>query len=204
MSKWKLFKLGLISLFLIWFMLSCTLHAFSQNHKVDQLAHSYGRSKKASILGFSPLITLINYEITVEFENLGKKRINLTGETYLPYLSFGMLNRNGFSYPTSIFSLTTFLGLNYRSFINIPNPRKVKSIANKVLWEHPGIRYRSLLSMVKRIANPGVFIYYQFGTELLVIPKAGVGFLIPLWKNGFIDLGLSFPLLVNASFFLAF
>lgn len=118
----------------------------------------------------------------------------------------GATTKNGFGFPVSMIGVTPFLGLDVRNITNLPSILQVHLAAEAVLKANPNIDDFGLMQQVKQRVNPGSFAYFQWGTELLIIPKVGVGRLYPLTADNslFFDLGFSFPWLIQIGFIGAF
>lgn len=58
------------------------------------------------------------------------------------------------------------------------------------------------------ILDPGIFTYINYGTELLIIPKIGTGFMISFSNEPdnvvYYHLGVQFPLIIQSGFQFAF
>lgn len=120
--------------------------------------------------------------------------------TYL----IGSMTRTGFGWPKSSFGITVYLGADYRAY-GIPSVERVRAVARSIVTSRPNITYSALVKEVKRRLSPGILSYVQTGTELLIIPKFGFGFLIPIiGYNLFVDLGLNFPSVLNIGIIAAF
>lgn len=121
----------------------------------------------------------------------------------LTYL-IGSMTRTVFGWPKSSFAITWLLGADYRTY-SVPSVEQVRATARSIVGSRPSITYAGLVKEVKRRLNPGILSYIQTGTEILIIPKFGFGFLIPiLGYNFFIDIGLNFPSLLNMGIVVAF
>lgn len=118
----------------------------------------------------------------------------------------GSITKNGFGFPVSMIALTPFLGIDVRNITNLPLIAQVRSVAESMLKANPNIDDVELLHKVKQRVHPGSFAYFQWGTEVLIIPKIGVGRLYPLSadNNLFFDFGFSFPWIIQLGFIAIF
>lgn len=146
----------------------------------------------------------IQDEMVFDYQKTESKFVLAFDTTHL----IGKMDVNGFNFPTAMFGVTGLLGLDLRYFTNIPDSNTIERITANVLYDHPFITRDALYEEVYQKSHPGVFKYMQYGTELLIIPKIGMGMLIPFSKDinnlGYIDVGLNFPCLLNVGIIVAF
>jgi len=121
---------------------------------------------------------------------------------------FGKMTRNSLGYPISSFSLTPLLGFDIKQFTNIPDREVIEQEANIYARLYPNLSYPELNRILARQLHPGIFTYVNYGTELLLIPKIGTGFMIPFSKEpdnvAYYHLGVQFPLVIQSGFQFAF
>lgn len=117
----------------------------------------------------------------------------------------GAMTKNGFGYPKKMFGISPFLGLDWRKF-NLPSVSIVRYKAERLLESNPNLSTQELLEKVKEEMNLRIFRYFQIGTEVLIIPKVGIGWLFSLTNeyNVFLDFGINFPFLINFGIIVSF
>lgn len=118
----------------------------------------------------------------------------------------GYMTRNGFGFPKLSIGIST--GLDIRRFTNLPSLWTVQDAERKLLSSKPELKGEALFEEVAEAVNPGHFNYIQFGTEDVLNPKIGVGTFVPFNKsyknNVYIDIGVSYPRLINLGILYSF
>lgn len=117
----------------------------------------------------------------------------------------GAMTKNGFGYPKKMFGVSPFLGIDWRTF-SLPSVRVVRYKAEKLLESNPNLSTQELLEKVKEEIDLRIFRYFQIGTEVLIIPKIGIGWMFSLTDehNVFFDVGINFPFLINFGIIVSF
>lgn len=117
----------------------------------------------------------------------------------------GAMTKNGFGYPKRMLGMSPYLGIDWRKF-NLPSASTVRHKAERILESNPNLSTQELLEKVKEEIDLRTFCYFQIGTEVLIIPKVGVGAMVSLTDeyNVFLDFGINFPLLINFGIIVSF
>lgn len=117
----------------------------------------------------------------------------------------GKMTKNGFGYPKKMFGVSPSLGIDWRKF-NLPSTRIVRYKAEKLLESNPNLSTQELLEKVKEEMHLRMFSYFQIGTEVLIIPKVGIGWMLSFTDeyNVFLDFGINFPWLISFGIIVSF
>lgn len=117
----------------------------------------------------------------------------------------GVMTKNGFGYPKKTFAVSPFLGIDWRTF-SLPSARDVRYKAERLLESNPNLSTQELLEKVKQEMDLRIFRYFQIGTEVLIIPKVGIGWMFSLTDEHtvFFDVGINFPFLINFGIIVSF
>lgn len=117
----------------------------------------------------------------------------------------GVMTKNGFSYPKKMFGISPWLGIDWRKF-SLPSTTIVRHKAEKILKSNPNLSTQELLEKIKEEIYLKIFRYFQIGTEALIIPKVGIGWMFSLTDeyNAFFDFGINFPLMINLGIIISF
>lgn len=117
----------------------------------------------------------------------------------------GAMTKNGFGYPKKMFGVSPFLGIDWRKF-SLPSARIVRYKAERLLESNPNLSTQELLEKVKEEMDLRIFRYFQIGTEILIMPKIGIGWMFSLTDehNVFFDFGINFPFLINLGIIVSF
>lgn len=119
--------------------------------------------------------------------------------------ALGSMTKNGFGYPKRMFGISPFFGIDSRRF-NLPSITIIRYKAEKILESNPNLSTQELLETIKEEMHLKTFRYFQIGTEALIIPKVGIGWMISFTDeyNAFFDFGINFPLMVNLGIIVSF
>lgn len=109
----------------------------------------------------------------------------------------GASTLNGFGYPTTSIGINLLNGggVVWRSYF-VPSPRRVEEAAHKIAKENPGITLDALISATAEAKTPRSSFYLHLGTNTLIFPEIGIGWLFRLSPIFYFDAGAAIDIVL--------